>query len=411
MFIMYFMVLGIAAFGGNFIKMNIAGVSFTYITMAALCFSYFRYIIIKCGKIPLDKITKSLIIFELYGLLMVLFSILGINKFFISSDLYINTKYIPRQSYYLIVLPALILMKEEAYMIPLKKNIYKYGDFFFYLIYIVQILYNQKFCISVSTTLVLAGLALYNGGGKKNITNLIKFVIIILTPIAVGGELTNIIIRLIYLVIFLFINSKKQVIKLMFLGLIFMIAFIYILPFFMPLFEKIFDANTFWRLKYWNDELYQVIQSKLLGVGYGTSYATENFVGRVGSVIGGPFGASNEYSALDKLFVVGPHNSYIAILFRLGLIGILMFLRVIFNIGNLIKKYYRNILPASIFLFFSSIVLIGVNVGLESPYYLLIFVFSIGNVIFDIKLCKNNDAKGNFVIRRKNEFGYREYFI
>ena len=31
MFVMYFMVLGIAAYGGDFIKISIAGISFTYI--------------------------------------------------------------------------------------------------------------------------------------------------------------------------------------------------------------------------------------------------------------------------------------------------------------------------------------------------------------------------------------------
>ena len=84
MFVLYFMVLGIAACGGNFIKLSIAGISFTYITMAALCVSYFRYFVIKRGKIKLDKKTRAIIIFELYGVLMVLFSFLGINKHFIS---------------------------------------------------------------------------------------------------------------------------------------------------------------------------------------------------------------------------------------------------------------------------------------------------------------------------------------
>lgn len=174
------------------------------------------------------------------------------------------------------------------------------------------------------------------------------------------------------------------------IGLVCMIVAIYLMPLFASLFENIFDVNSFWRLRYWNDELGQIIHSKFLGVGYGTSYATENFVGQIGSVIGGPFGATAEYTTLKKLFVVGPHNSYIAILFRLGLIGIIIFLFMMFSVHNAIKRYFKDILPVSAFLYFSSAVLIGVNVGLESPYYLLLFAFSIGFTIFDITICENS---------------------
>lgn len=55
MFVIYFMVLGIAAYGGNFIKISIAGISFTYITMAALGVSYFRYFVMKNGKLCFKK--------------------------------------------------------------------------------------------------------------------------------------------------------------------------------------------------------------------------------------------------------------------------------------------------------------------------------------------------------------------
>lgn len=134
------------------------------------------------------KKTKSIIIFEIYRLLMVLCSFIGINKLFISSNLYTNVRYIPRQAYYLVVLPALILMREEAYMMPLKKFINKYGNFLFWLVYDVQIFSNRKFCITVSTVLVLAGLALYNGGTRRTVRYMVKFLAIMSTPMAGGGN-------------------------------------------------------------------------------------------------------------------------------------------------------------------------------------------------------------------------------
>ena len=157
-----------------------------------------------------------------------------------------------------------------------------------------------------------------------------------------------------------------------------MIAGIFILPIMSGLFTNIFDANSWWRLLYWKDELAQLVQSYGLGVGYGTSYATENFVGNLGSVVSGPFAATAEYSTLDKLFITGPHNSYVSIAFRLGIVGIVLFLVMIFDLIEKISEKSNDISRCAIFMLFSSIVLIGVNVGLESPYYLIMFVFSFG---------------------------------
>lgn len=136
-------------------------------------------------------------------------------------------------------------------------------------------------------------------------------------------------------------------------------------------------------------------------MGYGTSYATEQFVGQLGNIVGGPFGATAEYTTLEKLFVVGPHNSYIAILFRLGLIGSVMFLFMVFSVRNAIKRYSKDILPATVYLFFSAVVIVGVNVGLESPYYLLIFVLALGFAIYDINSCEKEINK-NIVLTSKS---------
>ena len=106
-----------------------------------------------------------------------------------------------------------------------------------------------------------------------------------------------------------------------------MVIAMFILPLFDSVFASVFDANSFWRLSYWKDELTQLVKSYFLGVGYGTSYATRNFIGGSLNITGGPFGATAEYSTLDKLFVTGPHSSFIAIAFRLGLIGIITFVR------------------------------------------------------------------------------------
>ena len=63
MYILYFMVFGIAAIGGSFIKINFAGISFTYITIAFLFLSYINYFALNKGIIQLNKRSKALMLF------------------------------------------------------------------------------------------------------------------------------------------------------------------------------------------------------------------------------------------------------------------------------------------------------------------------------------------------------------
>lgn len=384
------MVFGIAAIGGSFIKISFAGISFTYITIAFLFLSYINYFALNKGIIQLNKRSKALMLFELYALIMVFLSILHLTEKFISQDLFTNTSFIPRQAYYIAVIPAIILMREEIYTKRLFQFLDKNSWVIFWTIYIIHILYNKKIAISVPTVLILAFLSLYKDGNRWTKGSLIRFIIIAFTPIAVGGELTNLIIRCIYSFLFLYRKNLIKSVKLLKYVFICMLACIFFLPLFTPLFELIFDANSFWRLSYWQDELMQLFKSKMIGVGYGTSYATENFVGGL-NVIGGPFGATAEYSTLDKLFVTGPHCSYVAIAFRTGLIGINLFLYFIFSVINSIEINANRTPIYTIFLLFSSIILIGVNVGLESPYYLIMFVFSLGLSYYNI--CRLREDK------------------
>ena len=377
MYVMYFMILGIAVMGGSFTHLRIFGISFTYITIAALFVSYFRFFIIKRGIITLDKKRKALVLFEIYAILMVCISLLSITKFFISDELYMQFSYIPRQAFYIAVMPSIILIQDEMYSKKLIMFLNKYSDYLFWIILVLHMVSMKAFAVSLTTIIFLAFLALYNGGNTRTIKNIIKFLIIIFIPIAVGGELTNLIIRCTYAFVFLYRKHEKtsiKILKIIFIGMLFSI---FILPLFTPVFSDIFDVNSFWRLSFWQDELNQLLKSKLIGVGYGTSYATINFSGGL-DVVGGPFGATVEYSTLDKLFVTGPHCSYIAIAFRTGVVGIVLFLFYIFSVIKGVEEKAKSIPLYVIYALFSSLFLIGFNVGLESPYYLMIFVFFIG---------------------------------
>lgn len=377
MTLFYICVLGVALFGGSFVKFSIAGIQIFYLVLLFLVVAYIKYLYSHWGVIQLTKINKAIIGFELYALMMIAMSFAGTNKLFASDDLFFEKAYIPRQAYYVFVIPAILLMEDRDNIDYFKNFLNKNYNIIFWIIYIGSMIYSKRFAISVPTELILAGLLLWGNDIRRTKSGLLQTLLILFSPIAVGGEMTNMLIRMIYAFLY-FYKNKRNAIKIFGLAFKTMIAGIFILPIMSGLFTNIFDANSWWRLLYWKDELAQLVQSYGLGVGYGTSYATENFVGNLGSVVSGPFAATAEYSTLDKLFITGPHNSYVSIAFRLGIVGIVLFLVMIFDLIEKISEKSNDISRCAIFMLFSSIVLIGVNVGLESPYYLIMFVFSFG---------------------------------
>ena len=381
MFVLFIAILGIAIFGGAFVKFQILHIPMTYIVMAALCFSYVRYFAIKRGILNLKIGEKALFVFELYGLIMVFISFLGINQLFISKELFISKTYIPRQAYYLWFFPAIILFQDELYTKKIDVILLKYGKYVFWGLYFGHIITNRQFSLPVSTEFVLCWLAFLIGGTKKTRSNIIRLAVLIFTPIATGGELTNLIIRILFIAFF-FIN-KKQAFLSRFLAICvsIMISAMFILPAFDKSVSSLLDANSIWRLRYWKDELIQLLKSYLLGVGYGTSYATQRFIGGSLHVVGGPFAASAGYSTLDKMYITGPHSSFVSIAFRLGVVGIISFVLFIKSMYKELSQIGQDVSAAALFTFFSSLVVIGVNVGLESPYYLIIFVFAMGQCV------------------------------
>lgn len=393
MFALFFTILGIAIFGGSFIRFQIWRFPVTYLVMGALAVSYIRYFLVKRGVLSLKKGEKNLLVFEIYGLMMVALSFFGLNRLFISDELYTSTAYIPRQAYYLMFLPAIILFQDDFYTKRLDWFIRRYGRALFWIIYFGHIAVNRKVALSVPTEMIMCWLMFSVGETYTSPANLLRLAAVVFTPIAVGGEMTNLLIR-VACVLYFFLHSKSGgvLFQFMAIGIGCMVAGMFVLPIFDKAFESVFDVNSFWRLSYWKDELTQLIKSYFLGVGYGTSYASRSFIGGSLNITGGPFGATAEYSTLDKLFVTGPHSSFIAIAFRLGIIGILTFVQFLKGIYRDLLNTRREVSVATCFAFFAALIIIGVNVGLESPYYLMLFVFSMGKCAQEAKALAEADG-------------------
>lgn len=381
MSILYVSVLGIAILDGHFTDISLLGIPLTYIAMFALGIAYIDYISINKGRIRLSRSACRLFYLEIYCFIIVVLSILGINKLWISEDVFTSVRYVPRQAFYLFFLPAIFLFQERRYTRGLDSFLDRYEEKLFWLIYVLHIAYTKQFALRVSTVFILAWLALRMNDCNKDSGKYFRTLVLVFTPIAVGGEMTNMLIRVIYLCcMFGFKKHQKVLVQLMSAGMVAAIACMFALPVFQELFEEIFDANSFWRLRYWKDELTELARTGFLGVGYGTAYATERFVGLGLEIENGPFAPSSGYSTIEKMFVTGPHNSFISLAFRLGIVGVALFLGFLQSVLKGMNRSGR-VSAASYFLYFSAIVIIGVNVGLESPFYLILFVFAMGRCV------------------------------
>ena len=396
MFVFFITIFGIAIYGGKFVRFQILHIPITYIVMAALFVSYIRYFIVNKGILKLTNGEKKLTAFEIYGGIMTVLSLLGLNTFFTSDDLYRSAAYIPRQVYYLLFLPAIILFRDSFYTEKVDRLLARCGKILFWLIYFGHITAARKFSLSVPTEFILGWLALSIGKGRATKSSILMLIATLFTPLAVGGEMTNLLIRFVYAAHFFFYKKQgKRLFQLMAMGAGISVIAIFVLPLFDKVFSFVFDANSLWRLRYWKDEMIELSKSFFLGVGYGTSYASKNFVGESLNIVGGPFGATSEYSTFDKLFITGPHSSFVSVAFRLGIIGLVNFVLFIKGIYRDLLSSGREISPATCFAFFGAIIIIGVNVGLESPYYLMMFVFALGRCVQDAKSIPNSNISKN----------------
>lgn len=386
MFVFFSIIIAIAIYGGNVLKLEIFGFSIMSLFLLLLSILYIKYFVTNYNKFFIDKFHFNIILFEIYGIIYVIMSYLEI---FLNENLIHNSHYIPRQSYYLFILPLIILISNEKCFNSIKYYVKKYNVLLFCLVYLGHIILTEELYLTVSSTIVLSAISILNKNSKISTYHVIQFLIIILTPISSGGEMTNIIIKFIYSLFFIINVNKRKITKIMSINIILVFILMFFVPLFSDYFKQYIDINTYWRLTYWNDEIHELVNSNFLGVGYGTSYATENFIINYNPAIGGPFAANEQYSVLDKIFVVGPHNSYISVIFRLGVVGFFIFVYYFINILKELIKFIEYIDNSSLFLYFSSIFLITFNVGLESPYYLFIFVASQGIVLGDLNKVRN----------------------
>lgn len=150
------------------------------------------------------------------------------------------------------------------------------------------------------------------------------------------------------------------------------------------------DANSGLRLTYWQDNINTLKQTYFLGVGFGVPYFSTPEVWFYNP------GTFLQYGD-DAIYVVAQHNSFINILYRMGIAGFLLF--SLFNIYLMTESYVlarkfekmglknnANFIRVFLMGFMISVVNIAFNVGLESPFnYINYLIITTVLIAVDVK--------------------------
>jgi len=99
------------------------------------------------------------------------------------------------------------------------------------------------------------------------------------------------------------------------------------------------------------------------------------------------------YGVYDSLFIRGQHSSIVNVFFRLGFIGVVVFIMFFFHILSYAEKYkndknVRALTPVLL----SGILNISVHVGLESPPFLMTIAISTGFLLAAISSSRRDSV-------------------
>lgn len=372
MYLLVTALFGSAVFNGSFFKLGIGPFNVLNVLILACALTYLAMHIhnkkrgAKYG--PFNSGDIFLWCFVAIGALYVAGSYAGVFGILASTDVSFAYSYIPRQAYYLFFIPLIMLAGRHYQTKPIIVWMGKHYKLLFASVYMAYISFNGTLAIDVPCFFCLSFLLLA-GRERDRVCDLVALALICLSPIDSGGEMTQLICRVLCLFLF-FSRESDRYLRPLLLAAVAVALLCYLLPF-IPLEGLGFDANTSWRLQYWSDELTQLADTYGIGVGYGTSYATQDFIGEA---ISGPFAATTEYSVAERVYVVGCHNSFVSLAYRLGVLGIFMLFAYIYCCSNRCLDGERaNFL---IYAVVSSVLIVCFNVGFESPVYFFLFAFS-----------------------------------
>jgi hypothetical protein len=373
------------------LKAEVAGIPVIALAflMAAVAYGYWGV-----GKKKLGAAMKCnpfLTLFVIQGLVWLGLSYLGFTSWFPGiADFGVDLQYAPRHAYYLAVLPLIALAPYASGGEKVFSLVKKYGLALMGLVFIGVFIVCKRIFVTPSMLVLMGFLSLVAEGDYKifPFVNWGVFAALMILPYGGYGMSTIILLKGAYFVFFLGKNllKKRQWILYCASALIPVILVATLVLPLLPSFQlpglpfynsTIDDGNDQWRLNFWKDEEQALLQTYGVGVGFGTAYVSDH----------SPMLETGEFSREDLIYqenpvevrpyVIGPHNSFMNVAFRQGALGILLFTGFLVTVWLRLLRYREKEQFPLAYLFCGGVVAIFTNNGLESPVYLIVFLFAL----------------------------------
>ena len=161
-------------------------------------------------------------------------------------------------------------------------------------------------------------------------------------------------------------------------------------------------GNTAWRCETWHSNMAELVDTYLIGVGYGVPYfpfTSENW--RTAEDFAQEMGVPASASATEVLYIRGNHSSLVNVFYRLGLAGGAVFLLMNWVLLWRLARAAAGdgLLPRlnliSCGLLVDAFIGISSNVGLESPRFLINYVLAVAFAV----VCVEADAAERRIVR------------
>lgn len=325
-----------------------------------------------------------LVAFIAQGLLWCVLSLAGMAGWFnLRREFAVNLEYLPRQAFYLALLPLVAVLPLSDSTPKCMELLRKYGNICSAAEIAIACLVHWEDRLIIPDIL-LAGFFLFMGW-KGRIWDWGLALLILGFPLPPYGTSTVVILKIVFLGLLLF-KDRKWVIGLASCALPVVLLGSFVLPQFPQLWEKIPDPNTVWRLEYWQDETTAILDTYGVGIGFGTTYASREFSepqsartwieeNQEWSIT--PFSSNEKYTKEQRPFVTASHNSFVGVTFRQGMLGLILLLGVFATIW---KRTVQRASPdrrAKIFAFCGILITMCFNVVFESIGYIgLVMLFA-----------------------------------
>ncbi len=226
---------------------------------------------------------------------------------------------------------------------------------------------------------------------RKKINILLAIFVLIIWDVFFAHKFTGALIALLF-IFYYFKKSVSGYVKAYAIGALLLLTFMIVANTQITAFLYAFDPDSWWRFVYWTHEFNILAQTHFLGVGYGTPYARNDIFRLIEEFqLAGEHELKNMHVE-DMVYLVGQHNSFVNMFYRLGLLGGFIFCYVNYTIllysSRLIKvlKYLNKSLELRFlmwleFTYIGSVIIILFNVGIESPRYFIPYLVSVSALI------------------------------